>query len=342
MVNIVKNKVSKKINLGVVLDFSGEASQDALGIREGINLALRDLNREGYKVYAEYLDDKSNVEMSAGAVLEFIKKYNIDALIGPTWSYQVGSIAPLVEQEQLPTFAPAVASDCINTKSNFLLFGAEKNTYKETPINAFIKKNKIKRVSLIISQDGWGVSHIAPVQQAIQKSSAKLVYVEQLLPYISSFGDQAVQDALSNSVKNNADLIIWAGYEFEANSLAKILIKNKFRTPIIGDQLLVFGERYNLLKKYKGDIFIFNNKFSNAFEKLFKECYQKLPTLYSDVAYDGTKILVENIEKGLYDEKLIQYIKSKKFSYKGYAGNYRFDNNGDVNLGGRWEIKKVY
>ena len=53
-------------------------------------------------------------------------------------------------------------------------------------------------------------------------------------------------------------------------------------------------------------------------------------------------ILVENIKKGFGGKRLIKHIKNKGFSYKGYAGKYQFDENGDVNFGGRWKIKKVY
>lgn len=338
----MKLKTSKKINIGVVLDLSGEASQDAAGIREGVNLAVKHLRNEGYDTQAEYVDDKSDVSTTVSAVNEFIKKYKIKAIIGPTWSYQVGSIAPIIEQEKLPTFAPAVASDCVIAKSKFLLFGAEKNIYKIKPLSEFIQKNKIKKIALIISQDGWGVSHIMPVQKAIQNSSAKLVYVEQLLPYISSFGDQSIQHILDNIIDKKADLIIWTGYEFEAAALSRLLLKNNLKIPIIGDQLLVFGERLNLLKKYKGEIFVFNNKFSNSFERLFQEYYHKQPTLYSDVAYDGTRILVENIAQGITGERLIKKLKNKKFIYKGKARNFHFDKNGDIDFGGRWEIKKVY
>ena len=335
-------KISKKVNIGVVLDLSGEASQDAVGIRDGINLAVKNLKNDGYNVQAEYFDDKSDVSATISVANEFIEKYRIKALIGPTWSYQVGSIAPIIEQEKLPTFAPAVSSDCVIAKSQFLLFGSEKNIYKTKPLSDFIQKHKIEKIALVVSQDGWGVSHIMPIQKAVQNSSTELVYVEQLLPYISSFGEQSIQYVVDNIISKKADLIIWAGYEFEANALSRLLLKNNLNIPIIGDQLLVFGERLNLLKKYKGDIFIFNTKFPNSFEKLFREHYHKSPTLYSDVAYDGMRILTENIAKGLVGEQLIKRLKNKRFVYKGQVGNYCFDQNGDVNFGGRWEIKKIY
>lgn len=332
---------NQKINIGVVLDLSGEASQDAAGIRDGINLAVKDLKNDGYNVQAEYFDDKSDVSATVSVINEFIKKYRIKALIGPTWSYQVGSIAPIIEQEKLPTFAPAVSSDCVIARSNFLLFGSEKNIYKTKPLSEFILKHKIRKVALIVSQDGWGVSHILPVQKAVQNSSAELVYVEQLLPYISSFGDQSIQYVVDNIISKKADLVIWTGYEFEADALSRLLLKNNLNIPIIGDQLLVFGERLNLLKKYKGDIFIFNTKFYDSFEKLFQKYYHKSPTLYSDIAYDGMRILTENIAKGLTGERLIKCLKDKKFIYNGQAGNYCFDRSGDIDFGGHWEIRKA-
>jgi len=334
--------MNSKISLGSILSITGEASQDALGIRDGIELAVKNLKEKGQDVDVHYIDDNSDVVTSVRAIDTLIREHNILAIIGPTWAFQVDSFAPIIDQEKVITFVPAVASDSIIKNSEYILFGAEKNIHKESALKDFVVKNKIKKIGVILSQDKWGVSHLLPIKNVAIQTGAEIVFVEQLIPYISSFGSKYIKETLDHALQSNPDMIIWSGYEGEANVLCDLILEKELSIPLISDQLLTTGERKNKLKKYKGELYLFSNTFSQDFIKMFQSEYGKQPTLYSDIAYDAVMILVDILQKNpqVSSEQIIKIIKNKDYQWKGLSGTFIFDQLGDIQNSSRWSINK--
>ena len=330
------------VNLGAVLSITGEASQDAQGIRDGIELAIKKLKEKGQDVQVHYIDDNSDVVSSVRAIDTLVREHDVSAIIGPTWAFQVDSFAPIIDQEKIVTFAPAVASDSIIKNSDYLLFGVEKNRYKESVLKDFIIKNNIKKIGVIISQDKWGVSHLLPIENAARQTNAKIVFIEQLIPYISSFGSKYIKETLAQALKTTPDMIIWSGYEGEANVLCDLILEKELAIPLISDQLLATGEREKKLKNYKGELFLFSNNFTHDYRDLFQSGYNREPTLYSDIAYDATMMLVEAIGKNpdVSSDKIIRIIKDKNYKYQGFSGEFSFNQFGDIQDSGRWVINK--
>ena len=334
--------MNSKINLGSILSITGEASQDAQGIRDGIELAVKKLKENGQDVQIHYIDDNSDVVSSVYAIDTLVREHNISAIIGPTWAFQVDSFAPIIDQEKIVTFAPAVASDSIIKNSEYLLFGAEKNRYKESVLKDFIVKNKIKKIGVIISQDKWGVSHLLPIENSARQTGAEIVFIEQLIPYISSFGSKYIKETLNHALQNGPDMIIWSGYEGEANVLCDLILEKELAIPLISDQLLTTGEREKKLKNYRGELYLFSNNFSKDFIDMFKSEYNKQPTLYSDIAYDATMLLVDILQKNpdASSDKIIKIIKDKNYKYHGFSGEFVFNQYGDIQTSSRWAINK--
>ena len=331
-----------KINLGSILSLSGEASQDARGIRDGIELAIKKLRDSNQDVAIHYIDDNSDVVTSVRSIEALVREHKVSVIIGPTWAHQVDSFAPIIDQEKIITFAPAVASDSIIKNSKYLLFGAERNMYKQSALKDFVINNKVKNIGVILSQDKWGVSHLLPIKNVALQTGAMLVFVEQIIPYISSFGKKYIRETISRALQNKPDVIIWSGYEGEADVLADFLLESGLSVPLIGDQMLVAGERGEKLKKYQGELYIFSNRFSPEFVKLFESEYKKKPTLYSDSSYDATMLLVDILSRkqNMSSDEIIQIIKGGDYQYKGISGMFVFDEQGDIQSEGRLIIER--
>lgn len=332
-----------KIKLGAILSLSGEAQEDARGIKDGIELAISELEKKGCSIEVSYVDDSSDIVTSVKAIDDLVQKDKVRAIVGPTWSNQVDSFAPIIDQEKIITFAPAVASDSVIRSSEYLLFGAEKNIYKQAPLKDFFIKNDIKKIGVILSQDKWGISHMSPIKNAALQTGVEIVFMEQLIPYMSSFGAQYIKQTINDALESKPDLIIWSGYEGEANILAEFLLENKLSIPLIGDQLLITGNRGELLKEYKGELYVFSHHFSPKFIELFTSLHNRKPTLYSDSAYDATMLLADIMLDNLDStaREILNKIKDKDYQYEGMSGLYIFDERGDIQSSGRWLIDKV-
>lgn len=333
---------STHIHLGAILSLTGEASQDAQGIQDGIELAVQTLKEQGQEVTVHYIDDQSDVVASVRAIDSLVREHGISAIIGPTWAHQVDSFAPIIDQEKIVTFAPAVASDSIIRNSPYLLFGAEKNLYKQPALQDFIVSRGIKKIGVILSQDKWGVSHLLPIQNAALKAGAEIVFIEQLIPYISAFGQKYLRETIASALQTQPDLLIWSGYEGEADVLADILLESSLSIPLIGDQLLVAGARGEKLKNYVGDLYIFSNHFRTEFTTLFESVYSRAPTLYSDISYDATMLLVDVLttHPDTLPEGIAAIVKANGYRYLGLSSTFVFNVYGDIKEDGRWIIRK--
>lgn len=335
--------MGKTIHLGAILSLSGEASQDASSIHEGIELAVKDLKKSGCNIEVHYIDDNSDIVTSVRAIDSLVREHNVRAIVGPTWANQVDSFAPIIDQEKIIAFAPAVASDSIIRNSQYLLFGAEKNIYKQTALKDFFIKNEIKKVGVILSQDKWGVSHLIPIKNAALQTGVEIVFIEQLTPYISSFGKKYIKETIDKSLRASPDLIVWTGYEGEADVLVEYLLEKELSVPLIGDQLLVSGQRGEKLEKYKGDLYTFSHHFSSEFVQLFESVYYKKPSPYSDIAYDATMLLADTLSKNETSspDDVMKKIKDKDYQYQGISGIFVFNEYGDTQSSGRWVIEKI-
>ncbi len=333
---------NSKIQLGSILSLTGEASQDARGIRDGIELAVKVMGRSGREVEVHFVDDDSDIVDSVRAIDTLTREYGVSIIIGPTWAPQVDAFAPIIDQERIVAFAPAVASDSIIRNSRYLLFGAERNTYKQSVLESFMKENSVRKVGVIISQDKWGVSHLLPIQNAASQAGAEVVFVEQIIPYISSFGRKYICDVVSRALRSEPDLIIWSGYEGEADVLKDFLLENGLSIPLIGDQLLVAGQRGEALRGYSGELFTFTNRFSMDFARLFEAEYDRGATLYSDIAYDATMLLADILSRNpdISSDDIMGLVKGEGYRYRGLSGTFEFDGQGDIRDGGRWIIER--
>jgi ABC-type branched-subunit amino acid transport system substrate-binding protein len=330
------------IRLGSILSLSGEASQDARGIHDGIELAVKSLRARGQEIVVDYVDDKSDVASSVRAIETLVREHGISAIVGPTWAYQVDAFSPIIDQDKVVTFVPAVASDSVIRGSQYLLFGAEKNIYKQTALKDFVLNRGVKKIGVILSQDKWGVSHLFPIKNVALQTGAEIVFIEQLIPYISSFGQQYIRETISKALRAEPDLILWSGYEGEADVLVDFLLEERLSIPLIGDQMLVSGKRGEKLKRYDGELYFFSNHFAPEFSKLFEAEYERNPSLYSDIAYDATMLLADVFLKhpSSNAEEIIGMIKNKDYQFQGLSGTYIFDERGDVQSNGRWTIEK--
>ncbi len=78
---------TEAIRIGAVLGLTGDAAQDGLSIKRGIELAKADLAKEGIVVEIEYQDDKTDPKQTVSALQYLLSTNRPQAIIGPTWSF---------------------------------------------------------------------------------------------------------------------------------------------------------------------------------------------------------------------------------------------------------------
>lgn len=332
----VSKENSEQIKIAAVLSLSGDAAYDGESIRDGIELAKSDLAKEGVDLEVTYEDDETDVAKTLSALQKVIAIEKPHAIIGPTWSFLASASAGLLKDNNIPAFQPANTSEFVEANGAPIFFGTVKNAMKEEPVTEFLKKYDAKRVAVIIDGTAWGHSHIDVFKKSAENVSAEIVLQEEI-----NFGAETnrMADIMSKVANSEIDAILWTGFESEALIMLKKHVEFGLTMPILGESLLVDGNRKEIAKEVKGEIYILNPDSSVEFRKKFSDHYGYDPDGYADSAYDGTMMLVEAIQNtdGSH-EAVIEYL-SNVTDYDGYFTHYNFDENGDVE-GGRWVLSE--
>ena len=114
------------ITIGSVTTNSGAAAAYGEAEVNGFKLAVKEINADGgifgKQIKLESMDDKGDVIEASNAFNRLAGDKNVIAVLGPTISSTSGAVAPLADQNQMPTIAPAATADSVET-GGYLLQG---------------------------------------------------------------------------------------------------------------------------------------------------------------------------------------------------------------------------
>ena len=107
------------ITIGSVTTNSGAAAAYGEAEVNGFKLAVKEINADGgifgKQIKLESMDDKGDVIEASNAFNRLAGDKNVIAVLGPTISSTSGAVAPLADQNQMPTIAPAATADSVET-----------------------------------------------------------------------------------------------------------------------------------------------------------------------------------------------------------------------------------
>ena len=322
------------IKIGAVLSMTGIASQDGESIKNGLELAKKELAAKGVNVEINYQDDGTDPKKTISGI-QFVKSWGAEAIVGPTWSFLGDAAAPVLSQIKVVGYQPADTSEYV-TKSDYVFFGAIKLAQEKSTLVKFFKENDVKTVGFIGNQGGWGETNNMIVAQAAAEVGATVSFTS-LIPYgkeVDTLGTLLIK------VKEvNPDVIVGSidddqGISLLLNRISQYGLKSKVIAVTTSfSRVLAAGDA---VKNSTVPVYTLLPESSPEFIAKYKTEYGKEPSSYADSAYDGLYMLVEGImKKG--DADLKDYLKSN--SYKGLLYTYKFDENNDI-VGGSWYLQK--
>src|SRR4051812_22227993 len=94
------------INIGIFGPLSGAASWVGLGARDGLNLAVEQINDKGgingRKIKVVSVDDQGTAAGAAAAARELVQKDQVFALVGGSTSTAVAAVVDYAQQQGVP------------------------------------------------------------------------------------------------------------------------------------------------------------------------------------------------------------------------------------------------
>lgn len=328
---------TETIKIGAVLSLTGYASADGEALKNGIEFAREVLAKDGVNVEVVYQDDKTESKDTV-SVYNLISAQQVQAVIGPTWSFLGDAALPVIDRLKLVSLMPVTTTEVVEGKSSYLFHGSIKNELMQSEFTSFLKEKSVKKIAFIGNNDAWSASISKPLMAAALEAGAEIVIKEEL-----AMGSEAaaVPTILTKIKQQNPDVIIFS--IFDDQGISKLVTgarQQGIMIPIVAtDTSLRRVINSGLLGNASlENLFDITPKTNGAFEKAYEARYGVIPNTFADRGYDALMILVDGIQnKG--EAELNEYLRTKT-NYKGYAATYSFDENGGVK-GGAWQLLPI-
>jgi branched-chain amino acid transport system substrate-binding protein len=333
-----KPTASKTINIGAVVSLTGYAAVDGMNIKNGMDLAVADLKKEGVDIKITYEDDGTDPKQSVSAINKLLAIEKPSVLVGPIWSFLIDAALPVINKEKIVTFVPSSSSEVVNGKSPYIFYGTYKNAQEIEPLVKLFKEKSVKNVAIVVSNDSWGESHRLPFISSVEMIGGNIV-VEEKINYGSD--KEVIPTIVTKIIKSNADIVLWTGYDEAGTILIKKLQEQNYSKTVVAAGSVMRGlvRRGTVNLRPNDQIYNINIPMDESFRAKYIAAYKQEPGISADSAYDGVMILVKGIRAGKKGDDLAKYLRDNVV-YKGYLGTYDFDESGDI-IGGQWVIERL-
>lgn len=326
------------IIIGAVYPLTGGAASWGVPAKEGIELAVSEINNNGgisgRKVEVIYEDSKMDPKEGVTAVQKLINVDGVKYILGDIVSGVVLATAPIIEQNRVLNIVQGSNPDITDAGDYIFRNWASdsfqaKNMARYAYTEAGYRKMAVVNVNTAYG-NGLGDSFKKEFEKLGGKISVKENYVDETKDFKTIL--------LKVKTKDSVDAIYLAPNPAEAVIVVKQIKEAGLTLPILaGDVMQEFAKGADS-KLFEGIIYstpLFSvedslaKEFATKYEIFFNK--KSAMTVVSAHTYDAMNILAKAMRetKSTDVEKVKNYIYQIK-NYPGVSGDTTFDQNGDV------------
>ena len=323
-----------EIVIGVLLPFSGNMEEYGVGFKEGIDMAIEDINDDGgirgVPVRAEYQDTFGTPNIAVFGFKRF-SEMNISVIIGDASSTNTLKIAPLAEEAEIVLVSPGATSPALSQYKNYVFRTISSDTYQGRGITKVLMSlyPEADDVSVVFMDNDYGTALAGAFVEAFRENGGNIINEIEFTEDLDDYSDVAL--ALKDY---NPEAVVLISYQEEAAMImnaAKLLEMND--TIWIGSEALIDDKLIKSTGDYSEGMIatmqanhIISESFAGRYLEEYNKSYIDWPVLYG---YDTMMIISQVIEARGYDSGDISE-GLKEIRYVGLCGAKSFDENGDI------------
>jgi branched-chain amino acid transport system substrate-binding protein len=348
-------EAKKVVKIGVIAPLTGPLSPLGLGIKNSVDLAVKQANQKGtisgYTVVLDAQDDAATPATGANAANKLASDDTIAGVIGTLNSSVAQQVAPVLAKAGIAQISPANTNPTLTRGQKFLDAPARVwPTYFRVCTTDAIqgpfasdyatKQAGFKKVVTIHDKLTYGQGLVAEFTKQFEKNGGKVVSAETINQNDRDFGTIA-----SKVVSAKPDFVYYGGQFPEAGPLSKQLKDRGFKGPLFGGDG-IFDANYIKGaggKSAEGDLATSVGAPTEKLEtaKQFVSDYQAAGysepfSAYGAFSYDAANILIQAISKSAAEgtvkdnrSKILDALNQTK-DYNGVIGTTSFDEFGDT------------
>ena len=334
---------SKEIKIGANLELSGGVASYGQSIKEGIELALTEINKEGIdgkKLKLVSVDNKSDAAEATNGAIKLINQDKVAAIIGSATSTNTLAQVQIANENKVPLITPTGTNPTVTVKdgklNNFVFRTCFIDPFQGTVAANFASKElNVKNAAVLIdSSSDYAKGLAASFKDSFTKNGGKVVSEEA---YVAK--DTDFRATLTRLKSANPDLIFLPGYYEEVGLIVKQARELGLTVPFIGGdgwdspKLIELGGKAAL-----NNTFITNHYSSGDsdqkvqdFVAAFKAKYDgKSPDAFNALGYDSAYFVADAIKRaGSTNPEKIQKALAETDGLSLVSGTLKLDKNHD-------------
>lgn len=327
-----------ELKIGVLFPLSGDAGSYGERGKNGIELAVDELNAKGgargRRLRVIYEDSKADPRTGVAAMTKLANVDKVPAVIGDIVSAVTLAVAPIAERNKVVLLSPTASAPAVSHAGDYIFRIWPSDLAEGKEIAAFAIKTGFKRVGILYMQNDYGIGIKNVFVKTFSGAGGSVVLALGYKPDESDF-----RSYLGRLAEAKPDAIYLAGY-FKDSALVlkqarELGIKTQFLgTTAVEDPKLIeiAGEAaegliYPLATGYDAESLDMDIQ---SFRKRYAERFKAEPDWVPAQAYDALKLIAYAVQKGGVTGPEIRKTLSVVKGYRGVTGDITFDENGDV------------
>lgn len=350
------SQATKVVKIGVIAPLSGDLTATGTGIRNSVELAIRQANEKnkvpGWRIELAAEDDAAKPDVGAQAAAKLASDAAVVGVVGTYNSSVALQVAPVLERSNIVQISPANTNDTLTRGQNFKTSPTRpyKNYFRTATLDSLqggfaadyaYDELKVKNVAIIHDKKAYGQGLADSFKGQFEKKGGKIVATETINP-----GDKDFSAVLSKIKPLNPDLIFYGG-EYPEGSLISNQAKGPqaLKIPLMGGDGIVdptYGKTagaaangdYGTSVGAPPEVLDSAKQFVNDYKAAgFKDNY----TAYGALAYDAANAIINSLPTALGSatavddnvrRKVIEGV--AKVDFGGASGKVAFDTYGDT------------
>jgi len=329
------------IKIGANLELSGGVASYGQSIKEGIDLALEEINKEGIdgkKLQLVPFDNKSEAPEAINGATKLISQDKVVAIIGAATSGNTKAQIEIAQSKSIPLLTPTGTADDVTVNkgklNDFVFRTCFIDPFQGTvAANFAVNDVKAKSAAIFIdSASDYSKGLAASFKELFEKKGGKIVKTEAYVAKDTDFHAQ-----LTNIKGENPDSIFVPGYYEEVGLIVKQARELGIDVPMMGADGWDSPKLIELAGKDALNNTFITNHYSSGdsdekvqdFVKAFKEKYKdKSPDAFNALGYDSAYFIADAIKRaGSSDSKKIQKALAETDGLDLVTGKMKLDKN---------------
>lgn len=291
-----------EVKIGGVYPLSGNVAVYGIEARNGVDLAIAEINANGgiLGVPVNHLaeDDEGSADKSVNAFKKLNTQDGVKLFIGSLTSGCTKAIAPLAQAKKVVQIAPAATADDVTSFGNFIFRVCYNDSFQGTVCGQFAAQDLGAKKAAVLydNANDYSVGLFNNFKAAFEANGGTIVSAQSYTTNDVDFSAQLT------TIKNTTpDVVFLPDYYQTVSLIAKQLRDSGITAPIVG------ADGWEGLTENAGDEVLngfYSNHYAsdtgdemvNSFVANFENAYGSVPTGFAALAYDAVYVLRDAIE----------------------------------------------